>query len=135
MADEPSPMQAINKLLLSTCRPGSVNALPPASTSSAGTFSGGAGGGILIQASKLILLSDSQIQATSGNITLRGRGIISGLGEPWVKTRYQPENPSASEPFRFHQHGEHLVYLKNDQATGHRLIRSQLTGSDLSERN
>lgn len=49
--------------------------------------------------------------ANSENIRISGRGILSGLGEPFVKSKYRPMNHKAKETFSYHLHQEHLMKL------------------------
>ncbi|MCB1130918.1 MAG: hypothetical protein KDN05_07285 [Verrucomicrobiae bacterium] len=54
----------------------------------------------------------------SKNITLRGRGTLSGLGEPFVKSKYRPLRADAEIEFSYNRCAEHLVHL---QGSGHRV--------------
>ena len=54
----------------------------------------------------------------SRGITIDGRGTISGLGEPWVKSKFRPENKNARETFGYGRCAEHLGHL---QGEGHKV--------------
>ncbi|MCU0750687.1 MAG: hypothetical protein MUF13_14190 [Akkermansiaceae bacterium] len=46
------------------------------------------------------------------NIRISGRGTLSALGEPFVKTKYRPLKPDADIEFSYSRCGEHLVQLQ-----------------------
>jgi hypothetical protein len=48
----------------------------------------------------------------SRKITIGGRGTLSALGEPFVKTKYRPLKPNADIEFSYSRCGEHLVQLQ-----------------------
>jgi hypothetical protein len=48
----------------------------------------------------------------SRNIRIDGRGTLSALGEPFVKTKYRPLKPDADIDFSYSRCGEHLVQLQ-----------------------
>jgi hypothetical protein len=51
----------------------------------------------------------------SENIRLDGRGTLSGLGEPFVKSKYRPLKPDAAIEFSYRQCAEHLARLSGSR--------------------